>query len=609
MASIEAVEGQVPVPLTRPRASSNYSLFNTQPEPTAANIPQLRPRAKSSSNVGIVPLEPKFEFEDHTLIDEEGNYKRRYGVAELIDFLKNYPPPADNYMSIPDTRKAQDKGTWAKIRKLAKRQSLSEPPDPIRLPDSAISGITTGGHRHIAISIPLDASPFGRTPRSQYPVYSIRGVKGSSSRYGPTRAVLNEKGVVTVLRTVNEETESPVAKKSAARDRSSAPARTRSRSRGSSLSKSHSRANSTNSNGRGKVSDYFGVSSSPPRPGPLDQFKRAKEASQEQSNSRSPAGASTESKQDGSFPARGSSLVANRFVFPSTSIDAMMKETSVSAAPAVPSQAQSNSDTDLKEPSSKNVTKPTETEPISPKPTEPKPPVSLEEAPVITSSTMTEETDVMVITKSPVSRGDGHISPTPSVASSQDQTRRQKVRDKKRRDMEALRSSKRQSLQSEPDTTSARNSKISEPEVVEAEPRSPGRKEKPPPLPLKSPGRHSLSAIVVITDVQPSPPQSEVPQSPADESQPPQSPADSQPAPSPAEESLPAESPSTQLQNEVAQLGMTQVVMAPPRSDIERPLTSPPLIMASRSRPRSSPNSDRSPFLGSPRSRPSRSPS
>ncbi|KAH6888115.1 hypothetical protein B0T10DRAFT_68500 [Thelonectria olida] len=587
MASTIVVDREVPVSsgngVTRPRATSNYSLFNHQPEPTPVNIPQLRPRAKSSSNLGV-HLEPKFEFDDHTLIDEEGNYKRRYGVAELIDFLKNHPPPADNFMSIPDARKDDDKGKWAKIRKLAKRSKSTsfQSPDPIRLPDSAISGLTTGGHRHIAISIPLDASPFGRTPRSQYPVYSIRGVKGPSSRYGPTRAVLNEKGVVTVLRTVNEESESPVTKKPAQpRDRSSAPARTRSRSCSSPMSKSHSRANSTNSNGRGKVSEYFGVSSSPPRAVPADQFKRANDASRDLHNygqSQSLTTASNVERKDGSLPIRGSSLVASRFVFPpTTSIDAMMKETTPAsdATQAAPSQSQSSpKDASPLESSSSVANTTTKTTPISPEPKQTKSPAPLEEAPVILSSkTMTEEMDVTVITKSPIPRGDGHISPTPSAASSQDQSRRQKVRDKKRRDIEALRSSKRQSQQSEPDTPSVRYSKGEEIEVGEETPTSPERKTKPPPLPLRSPSRQSLCAIVVNSDVQPSPPPSDVPQSPADESQPPQSPAESSlPAQSPVGESRHAKSPSEQIRTE---LGLTQVVAASP--GVEPPLASPPL--------------------------------
>ncbi|KAF4583035.1 hypothetical protein GQ602_006179 [Ophiocordyceps camponoti-floridani] len=68
-----------------------------------------------------------------------------------------------------------DSQTWSRrIRSLSARRSKSMPrtTPTLRLPDSAISGTTIsgttiGGHRHMAISIPLSASE----PRSQYPVY------------------------------------------------------------------------------------------------------------------------------------------------------------------------------------------------------------------------------------------------------------------------------------------------------------------------------------------------------------------------------------------------------------------------------------------------------
>ncbi|CAI4211362.1 unnamed protein product, partial [Parascedosporium putredinis] len=54
---------------------------------------------------------------------------------------------------------------------LVSRRSKSAPrkPVPIRLPDTAVAGTTIGGHRHIAISIPVEYSPFGPFDRTQYP--------------------------------------------------------------------------------------------------------------------------------------------------------------------------------------------------------------------------------------------------------------------------------------------------------------------------------------------------------------------------------------------------------------------------------------------------------
>lgn len=90
---------------------------------------------------------------------------------------------------------------------MKRSKSVPKLSQQIQLPDSAVSGKTTGGHRHIAISIPMEASPFGLMPRSQYPVYhqtvaQYAGEPGSPVRY------LNDKGVITVLRPVNEDRES-----------------------------------------------------------------------------------------------------------------------------------------------------------------------------------------------------------------------------------------------------------------------------------------------------------------------------------------------------------------------------------------------------------------
>ncbi|KAI5464171.1 hypothetical protein BGZ63DRAFT_421239 [Mariannaea sp. PMI_226] len=573
--------------VTRPRASTNYSLFNHHPEPSNANIPPLRPRAKSSSNLGV-RLEPKFEFDDHTLIDEDGNYKRNTGLADLIDFLKNHPPPADNFMSIPDGPKDEIRGPWAKFRKLTKRTKVpSKSPDPIRLPDSAVSGITTGGHRHISISIPLDASPFGRAPRSQYPVYPTPGKGGKvpASRYGPTRAVLNEKGVVTVLRTVNEdrESESPVEKRPSLRTRSSAPGSSRSRSRSrSSAGKSHSRAGSAHSNGRGKVSEYFGVSSSPPRAHSSDQSKRAKKSAQEiqdqdetqdQSQAQSSTAASQESKPDGSFPTRGSSLPVSRFVFPTKSIDAMMSEATTPVLETLPDQEEPQPQPISQETSTSSKTITTPTEPVPPLPEikhtqEPSP---LEEAPIIVpEKASADETGATVITNNPIPRGDGTSSPTPSIKSVKSQTRRQKVRDKRKRDLEAVRLAKRQSQYSEADTVSSENSKTEEPQAVDEATKSPGRKEKPAPLPLRSPSRQSLCAIMVVSDVQPSPPRLEASPEPEESTA-----EDSQPSQPSTEEPESATSATDQVDAQMAQLGLTSIVMSP--QAIEPPLASPPL--------------------------------
>ncbi|KAI1339310.1 hypothetical protein F5Y15DRAFT_383926 [Xylariaceae sp. FL0016] len=96
------------------------------------------------------------------------------GFKELIQLL-NQPPPPGNHMSIPDqisSSSEDDKWKKFKIKVLRKRpKSHKHRPPTIKLPDSAVAARTTGGHRHIAISIPLEHSHMAPLENSQYPVY------------------------------------------------------------------------------------------------------------------------------------------------------------------------------------------------------------------------------------------------------------------------------------------------------------------------------------------------------------------------------------------------------------------------------------------------------
>ncbi|KAK3991133.1 hypothetical protein QBC44DRAFT_323621 [Cladorrhinum sp. PSN332] len=91
---------------------------------------------------------------------------------DLIDFLRNTTPPPQNYMSFPDrfeptpTSKKRHHhfcwSFWKRSKRGKNRQKKS--PGLIKLPDSAVAGRTIGGHRHIAISIPIEyAHPGGLT--------------------------------------------------------------------------------------------------------------------------------------------------------------------------------------------------------------------------------------------------------------------------------------------------------------------------------------------------------------------------------------------------------------------------------------------------------------
>jgi hypothetical protein len=148
----------------------------------------------------------------------EGNLRERIreeryrqDTGDLIEFLRNKTPPPDNYMSIPDQYEHNADGKFSKIKLFRRRSksSVSSLPRQIRLPDSAVAGTTTGGYRHIAISIPIQYSHVGPDTKSQYPVSQPTGYlseMGASS--APVRTFSNERGVVTVLRTVAEDRES-----------------------------------------------------------------------------------------------------------------------------------------------------------------------------------------------------------------------------------------------------------------------------------------------------------------------------------------------------------------------------------------------------------------
>ncbi|KAK4177035.1 hypothetical protein QBC36DRAFT_289942 [Triangularia setosa] len=89
----------------------------------------------------------------------------RDSSRDLIEFLRNTSPPPQNYMSIPDTfdsppvskkKRRPFWSFWKKRFKRGKKKDGRPASGVIRLPDTAVAGRTTGGYRHIAISIPIE---------------------------------------------------------------------------------------------------------------------------------------------------------------------------------------------------------------------------------------------------------------------------------------------------------------------------------------------------------------------------------------------------------------------------------------------------------------------
>ncbi|KAK4453538.1 hypothetical protein QBC34DRAFT_477420 [Podospora aff. communis PSN243] len=79
---------------------------------------------------------------------------------ELIEFLRNTEPPRQNTMPIVESQAPKKKrriSLWGFLKRKGKAQRACEQDVPyLRLPDSAVAGRTTGGFRHIAISIPIE---------------------------------------------------------------------------------------------------------------------------------------------------------------------------------------------------------------------------------------------------------------------------------------------------------------------------------------------------------------------------------------------------------------------------------------------------------------------
>ncbi|KAL8387233.1 hypothetical protein RB595_010060 [Gaeumannomyces hyphopodioides] len=190
-------------------------------------------------------------------------------IRELAEFLRNRTPPPENFMSRPDDAmsarsaspeppksRSQLARRWCALKSVfalrrrkahkdeqkrrARRASTDLTPTgtgttiahpfprrpktaQFQLPDSAVAGTTIAGHRHIAISIPVEHSHLGPEPKSQYPVYT-RGEDRSVGLFLPPHIAtaaeldaaqqddeapwLSERGLLTVLGPVSEGRES-----------------------------------------------------------------------------------------------------------------------------------------------------------------------------------------------------------------------------------------------------------------------------------------------------------------------------------------------------------------------------------------------------------------
>ena len=137
----------------------------------------------------------------HTQVahDSKDFVNNKQSVRALAEFLMTSQPPSSNFMSRPDS----DAGSIHSINKSAfklfarqKNKRVSKVPKLLQLPDSAVAARTTGGARHIAISIPLEYDfPYYDNPAR----FSVSASQPRAHSRPP-----GERGPVVVLKPVAE---------------------------------------------------------------------------------------------------------------------------------------------------------------------------------------------------------------------------------------------------------------------------------------------------------------------------------------------------------------------------------------------------------------------
>ncbi|KAM0513834.1 hypothetical protein ACHAPE_007435, partial [Trichoderma viride] len=146
-------------------------------------------------------------------------------TMSLAEFFQSNEPPSGSFMSVPYAHgeEKERESKWHKFMSIKRRsKSVPRPPVNIQLPDSAVSGVTSGGHRHIAISIPLDAMPFATDSKTQDDanVKNNTGAKseGAKTTYGTlprnfaVQTYSEENGTITVYHPITTETPETLAK-------------------------------------------------------------------------------------------------------------------------------------------------------------------------------------------------------------------------------------------------------------------------------------------------------------------------------------------------------------------------------------------------------------
>lgn len=381
--------------------------------------------------------------------DDDARSQNRDDVRALIEFFKNTAPPESNFMSKPFENE-DDRGRWSTLKGISKRRSksMSRVAQPIRLPDSAVSGTTTGGHRHIAISIPMEASPFGERSRSQYPTYPDYEIHNDIPPV-PTppkqviRTYVNEKGVITVMRAVADEHDAKPEHAPLA-----SPPLSAASSRPTSEHRSFSRPQSQQSKSNLRTRRRDTASPPPPlaeRPHLRDRsrtvsFEDAKNAGTDIPETPPLPSPSSEFRRT-AYPARGSSMAAARRAHrPTDSIDSIISHGYQDRNPSpIPPSSQPQRRGAARRPGTREGPPVSlATSPIGRKSNpnlrgERQPEDRLSFEPVVPTK---RASNVTIITDTPVVT---QLKDSPPLTPVSVVSRKDKVRDKRRRDLEAAR--------------------------------------------------------------------------------------------------------------------------------------------------------------------------
>jgi hypothetical protein len=136
----------------------------------------------------------------------------RQTMRDLVNFLRSSKPPPENFMSIPEhesppVENNNRRSSFKLFRKYGsgRKSKRYVTTNLLQLPDSAVAATTIKGHRHIAISIPLEHHPL--EPGS---------ARDESKQTNMARNSHPRHGTVTVLKPVMEDRESPVPNRTVA---------------------------------------------------------------------------------------------------------------------------------------------------------------------------------------------------------------------------------------------------------------------------------------------------------------------------------------------------------------------------------------------------------